>query len=242
MGGDPMRDGTDLLVVEDDEQIGMVLLRRLEQERFHPVLATSAELAWSMMSDRAVDGAVIDIRLPGRDGWALIRWMRGDERLFRTPVVVLTGLLDPQIQARAESLCCEYLGKPFSAAALVSKLDRARARAPEIFSRAVTPAPTDADALDALAPSSSAAPKPAEELVTLVLADQLVEGLLESPDSLDGDGRVRVSQATLWSADGSREIARADSIEVERAQITRVLRHQARLVGRPHDGSEGAHP
>ena len=64
----------------------------------------------------------LDYRLPGVDGWSLIERIRSDGRYHELPIVVLTGLLEPEIVERANSLGCEYLSKPFAATALLTKI------------------------------------------------------------------------------------------------------------------------
>jgi hypothetical protein len=58
------------------------------------------------------EAAVVDITLHGRlDGWGLIKRLRGDSRFRGMPVVVMTGLDDPDVPTRAAELGCGYLSK-----------------------------------------------------------------------------------------------------------------------------------
>jgi CheY-like chemotaxis protein len=58
--------------------------------------------------------AVVDLRLPGKDGWWLLEQIRHDLRLERLPVVVITGYQETDVASRARVLGSGCLAKPFS--------------------------------------------------------------------------------------------------------------------------------
>jgi CheY-like chemotaxis protein len=58
--------------------------------------------------------AILDIRMPGRDGLALTRAIRADPALARTRVILLTGLLGADMEAQGLAAGADhYLTKPF---------------------------------------------------------------------------------------------------------------------------------
>ena len=69
--------------------------------------------------------AIVDLRLPGRDGWWLLGRIRREPRTHRLPIVLITGFLDDAVVSRARALGCECLGKPFSFEELAGRLERA---------------------------------------------------------------------------------------------------------------------
>ena len=111
-----------VLVVEDEPSIVTIVRYHLESAGFDSYFAGDVEEGWRLLVAESPDAAVIDIRLPGADGWSLIERLRGDGRYHELPVVVLTGLLEPEVVEKANSLGCEYLSKPFAATALLSKI------------------------------------------------------------------------------------------------------------------------
>lgn len=117
--------GSTTLVCEDDPPVASMLCYLLEEEGSHSIETRNAEQAWLAVQAGVPSAAVIDLRLPGRDGWWLLRQIRGEERTHRLPVVLITGFLDDEVSERAADLGCECLGKPFAAAALIDKLVRA---------------------------------------------------------------------------------------------------------------------
>ena len=113
---------TKVLVVEDEPSIGAVVKYHLEGAGFEGLFAGDVEEGWRLLVSQAPDAAVVDIRLPGSDGWTLLERVRRDRRFHRLPIVVLTGLLDPSVVERSRRLGCDYLSKPFAATALLNKV------------------------------------------------------------------------------------------------------------------------
>jgi DNA-binding response OmpR family regulator len=114
-----------ILVVEDDEPVASMLCFLLEEEGYGCIETGTAEDGWRQVLARSPSAAVVDLRLPGKDGWWLLRRIRGDQRTHRLPIVLITGFLDDGVNARATELGCECLGKPFSFIELAGKLERA---------------------------------------------------------------------------------------------------------------------
>ncbi len=111
-----------ILVVEDQQSVVAIVRYHLESAGMDGFFASDVQAGWRLLTSERPDAAVIDIGLPGPDGWSLIEKLRGDERFAGLPVVVLTGLIEPDVVRRAASLGCEYLSKPFAASALVGKI------------------------------------------------------------------------------------------------------------------------
>ncbi|MDQ3914692.1 MAG: response regulator [Actinomycetota bacterium] len=111
-----------ILVVEDQQSVVAIVRYHLESAGMEGVFASDVQGGWRLLTTEAPDAAVIDIGLPGPDGWTLIEKLRADDRFTRLPVVVLTGLIEPEVVRRASALECEYLSKPFAASALLAKI------------------------------------------------------------------------------------------------------------------------
>ncbi len=111
-----------ILVVEDQQSVVAIVRYHLESAGMEGYFASDVGDGWRLLAAERPDAVVIDIGLPGADGWTLIEKLRADERFARLPVVVLTGLIEPQVVRRAASLGCEYLSKPFAASALLGKI------------------------------------------------------------------------------------------------------------------------
>lgn len=111
-----------VLVVEDQQSVVAIVRYHLESAGMEGLFASDVNDGWRLLTTEEPDAAVVDIGLPGADGWTLIEKLRGDERFARIPVVVLTGLIEPEVVRRAGALACDYLSKPFAASALINKI------------------------------------------------------------------------------------------------------------------------
>lgn len=111
-----------VLVVEDQSSISDLITFHLEDCGLQVVKADNAETGWRSMATHQPDAALIDIRLPGPDGWSLIERMRSDRRFEKVPALVLTSLMEAEVLDRAAALECRYLSKPFAPSGLVHQV------------------------------------------------------------------------------------------------------------------------
>jgi two-component system OmpR family response regulator len=110
-----------LLVVEDEPDLARALQRSLAEEQFAVDVAHDGGEAHFMLSEIAYDAVVLDLMVPGRDGWTLLKDLRAAGS--RTPVLVLTARHDVEDRVRTLNLGADdYLLKPFSTAELVARL------------------------------------------------------------------------------------------------------------------------
>jgi CheY-like chemotaxis protein len=111
-----------ILVVEDQPSVVSIIRYHLENEGHTGLFAEDVQEGWKALVSEVPDAVVMDIRLPGAEGWNLIERIRNDGRYHDLPIVILTGLLEPEVVERAAALQCDYLSKPFAASALLTKI------------------------------------------------------------------------------------------------------------------------
>jgi two-component system, OmpR family, alkaline phosphatase synthesis response regulator PhoP len=117
-----------ILVVEDEADIRELIAYNLGREGYAPVQAESAERALSLLGRDGADLVLLDIMLPGLDGIALLKRLRGDPRWEKLPVIMLTAKgEDADIVSALELGADDYVVKPFSPRVLVARV-RARLR------------------------------------------------------------------------------------------------------------------
>ena len=105
-----------ILVIEDDADIRGLLRHRLARWPYEIAEATSGEAALEMARAQRPALVVLDILLPGIDGWEVLRQLRSDPDLTDVPVVVVSIVDDPGEDDRPAVQ--GYLQKPFRAAAV----------------------------------------------------------------------------------------------------------------------------
>lgn len=114
------------LVVDDEQRIRSVVIRALELEGIRADGAGDTATALAMLASRRYDLVVLDLLLPGRDGFAAL-----DEIMRLNPdqaVLVLSCLTDAQSKVRSLNLGADdYLAKPFHVEELRARV-RARMR------------------------------------------------------------------------------------------------------------------
>ena len=110
-----------VLVVEDETDLASTLNRALDEAHFAVDIAADGEEAQFMLAEVSYDAVVLDLMVPKRSGWDLLRDLRTSGA--RTPVLVLTAL--DAIEDRVKALYLgadDYLPKPFAIAELVARL------------------------------------------------------------------------------------------------------------------------
>jgi len=110
-----------ILIVEDEPKTGAYLRQGLTEAGFAVDLAATGPDGLHQASQTDYDLVVLDVMLPGLDGWQVLREMRG--RALQMPVLFLTAR--DQVEDRVKGLelgADDYLVKPFSFAELLARV------------------------------------------------------------------------------------------------------------------------
>jgi DNA-binding response OmpR family regulator len=133
---DPAGGGPVVLLIDDDaanRQLLDVLLRR---EGIVPVCAETGADGLARARERAPDLILLDVFLPGEDGFALLEAIKSDSGLSGVPVVMFTVLGQEKGRRRAlERGACAYVMKPFDmnrTVALIRRLLSGEQRCAEV--------------------------------------------------------------------------------------------------------------
>jgi two-component system OmpR family response regulator len=124
-----------ILVIEDDPTVGQYVKRGLEEHRWAVDLATDGEEGERRAGSEAYDLIVLDMRLPGKGGLAVLQSLRA--RGFERPVLVLTA--QDAVDAKVATLRAgadDYVTKPFAFEELLARVE-ALARRPRALASPV---------------------------------------------------------------------------------------------------------
>ena len=119
-----------VLVVEDDVKFAALLRRGLEREGYTVDVASDGDEAIWAGTEFSYDAVVLDVMLPGSDGFEVCRALRAADRWM--PVLLLTArdAVDDRVQG-LDAGADDYLTKPFAFAELHARLRALLRRAPE---------------------------------------------------------------------------------------------------------------
>lgn len=112
-----------ILVVDDDRQITRLLSGYLEKSGMTVLTAHDGENALRVIRHERPDLIVLDLMLPGRDGWDITRTLRSDERLCAIPILMLTARVEDTDKILGLELGADdYLTKPFNPREVVARV------------------------------------------------------------------------------------------------------------------------
>jgi len=114
-----------VLIVDDEEDIRLVLQARLETAGFQVRTAINGMEALDRIRSNPPDLVILDVMLPGIDGFGVCAMIKRDQRFSRIPVILLTARSQPQDRATGAALGADaHLLKPFRADELLSEVRR----------------------------------------------------------------------------------------------------------------------
>jgi two-component system alkaline phosphatase synthesis response regulator PhoP len=123
-----------VLIVEDDDIIAQGMAQHLQAAGFEAVAVSRGDLGLARLRYEAPDVCVLDLMLPGLDGWKLLETARSEG--IGTPIVVVSARGSEHDRVHALEIGADdYLVKPFSMQELVARVKAAArrgARAQEI--------------------------------------------------------------------------------------------------------------
>ena len=112
-----------ILVVDDDRQIARLIRSYLEQAGYYVLTAYDGESALHSIRAERPDLVVLDLMLPGRDGWDITRIVRGDESLAGIPIIMLTARVEDTDKIIGLELGADdYIPKPFNPKEVVARV------------------------------------------------------------------------------------------------------------------------
>ncbi|HEX7527233.1 MAG TPA: response regulator, partial [Gaiellaceae bacterium] len=109
-----------VLVVDDDAALREFMRVNLEMEGYTVLEASSGEEALDAIEDRAPALVLLDVVMPGIDGWQMLQRMQ--ERHGSIPVIMFSGQVDSTLASDAEERGARgFVGKPFDPQQLIER-------------------------------------------------------------------------------------------------------------------------
>lgn len=103
-----------VLVIDDDEVNRKVLEMLFKKENIRAVLAEDGKMGLIMAKEYMPDIILLDIFMPGEDGFEVLRQLKNDPKLSTIPVCIFSILEDQKRINKAYDMgACGYITKPF---------------------------------------------------------------------------------------------------------------------------------
>src|SRR5215470_1813765 len=131
MASDPAKDDATepkpaplVLVVDDDPEVRDLVDMLLERAGYDRAVAASGEEAVSLLEQHTPALIVLDLNMPGMDGWSVAALVRKHERTARIPILVLTGLTQNVENAARRAGATAFCLKPIDSKRFVKEVKR----------------------------------------------------------------------------------------------------------------------
>jgi two-component system, cell cycle response regulator DivK len=115
--------GQTILLVEDDESARYIYGTVLKHYGYEVLYARTADGGLALLQEQRPDAVVLDIGLPGVDGFEFLKRIRADPATARIPVLVATVHVFANDEEKAREAGCDvFLKKPLEPATLLKAL------------------------------------------------------------------------------------------------------------------------
>ena len=114
-----------ILFVEDDDIVVSVVGHRLVREGLEVVHFKDGAEAFQQASEVDASLVILDVKLPGMDGFELLKRLRSSPVISNVPIIMLTGMGSEKDIVRGMELgASDYILKPFSPSELLARIRR----------------------------------------------------------------------------------------------------------------------
>jgi DNA-binding NtrC family response regulator len=112
------------VLIVDDEPVNLDLLEQeLTAAGYRTISATRGEAAIALAAEAQPDAILLDLRMPGIDGYEVCRRLKGGDETRRIPVIILTALRETFDKVRAfREGAVDYVTKPFDTEELLARV------------------------------------------------------------------------------------------------------------------------
>jgi DNA-binding response OmpR family regulator len=120
---DQAKRAASIMVVDDDPDTSLILVRHLEREGFVPIAANSGAECLRLVHENPIDVILLDLMMPDMDGFQICKALKEDPATTEIPIILITARDD--MEARAEGMRLgvgDFVAKPFTRRQLAARI------------------------------------------------------------------------------------------------------------------------
>ena len=113
-----------ILIIEDSAVTVSMLTARIETEGYQVISAEDGTKGLDMMRQDNPDLVILDIRMPGMDGFEVCRIAKNDLQLKKIPIIIVTTATQEKDKQKGKDLGADlYITKPYDGQQLLREID-----------------------------------------------------------------------------------------------------------------------
>ncbi len=115
--------GKCILVIDDDKEVREIISFILRHNGFEVVVAANGLHIGHLLAQHVPDLILLDVMMPGEDGFRLCQYLRQDARTRHTPIMIMTAHTEDIYQRISRDVgASEHITKPFHPLVLAEKV------------------------------------------------------------------------------------------------------------------------
>lgn len=109
-----------ILVIDDEKYLNRLVQFNLSDEGYKVVTVLDGRSGLEVLAEQDIGLVILDLAMPGMDGFEVLKEMKSDDRWKSIPVIILTAKIMEEVEREALALGASvFLTKPFSPDALI---------------------------------------------------------------------------------------------------------------------------
>jgi len=119
-----MTDGQKIIVVVDDNNANLIACKNILKPHYSVYPAPSTERMFELLKQIKPDLILMDVEMPGTDGYEAARMLKGNEAFREIPLIFLSARSDAKSEMEGFALgALDYIHKPFFSALLLRRIE-----------------------------------------------------------------------------------------------------------------------
>ncbi|MGB6483773.1 MAG: response regulator [Candidatus Acidiferrales bacterium] len=109
--------------IDDSATMREVIKIAFRRESMNVITCHDAASALAQFNETAPDAVITDVIMPGKDGYEVCQFIKKDANLAKTPVILMSGVVDRTVAEKAIAACAdELIRKPFQPQELITRV------------------------------------------------------------------------------------------------------------------------